>query len=58
MKDFARSRSHFGSFIIDGNETILGFETPDSKTPDDALAYTEVFLQTWADHPLITPAVA
>jgi len=26
MKDFARSRSHFGSFIIDARGTILGFD--------------------------------
>ncbi len=39
-------------------ETILDNPTPDSATPDDALAYTEAFLQNWADHPRITPAVA
>lgn len=39
-------------------ETILDNPTPDSATPDEALAYTEVFLQKWANHPRITPAVA
>ncbi len=39
-------------------ETILDSPTPDAATADDALAYTERFLQRWADHPRITPAVA
>ncbi len=39
-------------------ETILDNPTPDSATADDALAYTETFLQNWADHPRVTPAVA
>jgi len=39
-------------------ETILDLPTPDAATADEALAYTEQFLQNWADHPRITAAVA
>jgi 5-methylthioadenosine/S-adenosylhomocysteine deaminase len=39
-------------------ETILDNPTPDSATPDDALAYTEAFLRKWANHPRITPGIA
>lgn len=39
-------------------ETLIGFPSPDSATPADALAYTESFLKRWKGDPLITPAVA
>lgn len=39
-------------------ETIIRFPAPDFKTPQDALAGTERFLQAFADDPLIVPAVA
>ncbi|MFN7993264.1 MAG: amidohydrolase [Bryobacteraceae bacterium] len=39
-------------------ETIIGFPSPDSKTPVDALAYTERFLKRFKGDPLIVPAVA
>jgi 5-methylthioadenosine/S-adenosylhomocysteine deaminase len=39
-------------------ETVIGFPSPDAKTPADALSRTERFLQEFADDPLITPAVA
>jgi 5-methylthioadenosine/S-adenosylhomocysteine deaminase len=39
-------------------ETLIGFPSPDSKTPADGLAYTEAFLKHWKGDPLITPAVA
>jgi 5-methylthioadenosine/S-adenosylhomocysteine deaminase len=39
-------------------ETLIGFPSPDSKTPAAALAYTESFLKHWKGDPLITPAVA
>ncbi|MDQ6759330.1 MAG: amidohydrolase [Acidobacteriota bacterium] len=39
-------------------ETIIGFPDPDSKTPADALKYTEQFIQRYKADPLITPAVA
>jgi len=39
-------------------ETIIGFPSPDSKTPADALRFTEKFLERFRSDPLITPAVA
>jgi len=39
-------------------ETIIGFPSPDAKTPADALAYTDKFLTRFHDDPLIVPAVA
>ncbi len=39
-------------------ETIIGFPDPDSKTPADALKYTEEFIKRYKGDPLITPAVA
>ena len=39
-------------------ETIIGFPSPDAKTPADALRFTEQFLRRFRGDPLITPAVA
>jgi 5-methylthioadenosine/S-adenosylhomocysteine deaminase len=39
-------------------ETVIGFPSPDSKTPAAELAYTASFLKHWKGDPLITPAVA
>jgi 5-methylthioadenosine/S-adenosylhomocysteine deaminase len=39
-------------------ETIIGFPSPDAKTPADALRLTETFLARYHHDPLITPAVA
>ena len=39
-------------------ETVIGFPSPDSKTPAAALTYTEAFLKHWRGDPLITAAVA
>jgi 5-methylthioadenosine/S-adenosylhomocysteine deaminase len=39
-------------------ETIIGFPSPDAKTPADALAFTDKFMTRFHDDPLITPAVA
>jgi 5-methylthioadenosine/S-adenosylhomocysteine deaminase len=39
-------------------ETIIGFPSPDAKTPQDALAFTERFLTRFHADPLIVPAVA
>jgi len=39
-------------------ETLIGFPSPDSKTPADALRFTEKFLIRFHDDPLITPAPA
>ncbi len=39
-------------------QTVIGFPAPDYKTPEAALAGAETFLKTYADDPLIVPAVA
>jgi len=39
-------------------ETIIGFPSPDAKTPADALAFTDRFLSRFHEDPLIVPAVA
>src|SRR5947199_3211073 len=39
-------------------ETILQFPVPDAKTPADALARAERFIQQFKDDSLIVPAVA
>jgi 5-methylthioadenosine/S-adenosylhomocysteine deaminase len=39
-------------------QTVIGFPAPDAKTPADALARAERFIQEFRDDALITPAVA
>jgi 5-methylthioadenosine/S-adenosylhomocysteine deaminase len=39
-------------------QTVIGFPAPDYKTPEAALAGAETYLKTYADDPLIVPAVA
>lgn len=39
-------------------ETIIGFASPDYKSPQAALAGTETFLKEYGNDPLIVPAVA
>jgi 5-methylthioadenosine/S-adenosylhomocysteine deaminase len=39
-------------------ETMIGFPTPDSKTPQDALAYAAKFLERYKNDRLIVPAIA
>jgi 5-methylthioadenosine/S-adenosylhomocysteine deaminase len=39
-------------------QTIIGFPVADAKTPADALAFTEKYLQRFHDDSLIVPAVA
>ena len=39
-------------------ETLIDFPAPDNKTWDEAVAYTEAFLEKWKGHELITPAVS
>ncbi|MCP3961871.1 MAG: amidohydrolase family protein [bacterium] len=38
-------------------EGLIDFPAPDNKTWDEAIAYTEAFLDKWQGHPLVTPAV-
>lgn len=39
-------------------ETIIQFPVADNKTPQDALRYSERFVNKWKNNPLITPALA
>jgi 5-methylthioadenosine/S-adenosylhomocysteine deaminase len=39
-------------------QTVIGFPAPDFKTPQEALAGAERFIQAWRGDELITPAVA
>ncbi len=39
-------------------ESILNFPAPDTKAPYGGFAYTEKFLKSYSNHPLITPALA
>ncbi len=39
-------------------ETLIDFPAPDNKTWEDAVAYTEAFIERWRGHERITPAVA
>jgi 5-methylthioadenosine/S-adenosylhomocysteine deaminase len=39
-------------------QTVIGFPAPDYKAPGEALAGTEKFFKTFANDPLIVPAVA
>jgi 5-methylthioadenosine/S-adenosylhomocysteine deaminase len=55
--DIARAAKEAGMRAVLG-ETVIGFPAPDNKTPAEALAYTERFLQRWKDDPRIRPAVA
>jgi 5-methylthioadenosine/S-adenosylhomocysteine deaminase len=39
-------------------QTVIGFPAPDHKTPAETLAATETFFKSFANDPLIVPAVA
>jgi 5-methylthioadenosine/S-adenosylhomocysteine deaminase len=39
-------------------ETIIRFPVADNKTPEEAIAYTERFVNKWRNHKLIVPAFA
>lgn len=39
-------------------ETLIDFPVPDNKTPQEALAYTEKFVEKWKGNALIVPAIA
>jgi 5-methylthioadenosine/S-adenosylhomocysteine deaminase len=39
-------------------ETIIGFPSPDAKTPGDALRFTQRYIERFRNHALIVPAVA
>jgi 5-methylthioadenosine/S-adenosylhomocysteine deaminase len=39
-------------------ETIIRFPVSDNKTPEEAMAYSERFINKWKNDPLIVPAMA
>lgn len=39
-------------------ETLIDFPVADNKTPEEALVYTEKFVERWRNNPLIIPAIA
>lgn len=39
-------------------ETIIDFPVPDNKTHEEAMHYSERFVNKWKNHPLIVPALA
>lgn len=39
-------------------ETLIDFPVADNKTPEEALTYTEKFVEHWRNSPLIVPAIA
>ncbi len=39
-------------------ETIIDFPVADNKTHEEAIAYTEKYINKWKNNPLITPALA
>ncbi len=39
------------------SETIIDFPAPDNKTPADAFAYTQRYIDKWKNDPLVVPAV-
>jgi 5-methylthioadenosine/S-adenosylhomocysteine deaminase len=38
-------------------ETVMKLPTPDAENYDESLAYCRGFIESWRDHPLVTPAV-
>jgi 5-methylthioadenosine/S-adenosylhomocysteine deaminase len=56
-EEIARETKRAGLRAVLG-QTIIGFPSPDAKTPADALARTKAFIREFAGDPLITPAVA
>jgi len=55
--DVAAATARAGMRAVLG-ETIIGAPSPDSKTPEEAIAYTERFIRRWKGHALISPAVS
>ena len=39
-------------------ETVIDFPVADNKTHEEAMAYTEKYIEKWRGHALITPAIA
>jgi len=51
-QETARAAKQAGMRCLIG-EVLFDFPSPNFKTPDEGLAYTERLIQTWADDPLI-----
>jgi 5-methylthioadenosine/S-adenosylhomocysteine deaminase len=51
-QETARAAQQAGMRCLIG-EVLFDFPSPNFKTPEAGLAYTEKLIQTWADHPLI-----
>lgn len=56
-EEVGRAAADAGIRTIAG-QSILQFPVPDAPTPQDGLRRAEAFLQRFADHPLVRPAVA
>lgn len=53
----AEASAEVGIRVVAG-ETILDFPSPDFKTPQETLQWTEKFIERWKNHPLVIPAAA
>jgi 5-methylthioadenosine/S-adenosylhomocysteine deaminase len=56
-EDIARATREAGLRAVLG-QTVIQFPVADARTPADALARAERFIEAWKNDPLITPAVA
>lgn len=56
-EDVARATAEAGLRAICG-QTILKFPSPDADSFEESLERARAFIQSWKNHPLITPAVA
>lgn len=56
-EEIARAAERAGLRSVLG-QTIIGISAPDYKSPDDALAGAESFIERYKDHPLVVPSVA
>lgn len=55
--DIASAASEAGMRAVLG-QTVLKFPAPDAATYEESLDYTRKFIESWRNHPLITPTVA
>jgi 5-methylthioadenosine/S-adenosylhomocysteine deaminase len=56
-EEIARAAERAGLRSVLG-QTIIGIPAPDYKSPDDALAGAESFIERYKDHPLVVPSIA
>jgi 5-methylthioadenosine/S-adenosylhomocysteine deaminase len=55
-EEVARSAAEVGMRAVCA-ETIMKWPTPDAESYDESLARCQDFVESWKDHPLVTPAV-